>query len=190
MSMDTAVLSQLWQGCLAESVPASQRWVLAAMQHHGPGLVTMLWRVLGDEHDVCDVYQETFLHLANHFADHPRPGNLKAYMYRSAMNIAVSMLRRRRLERQYLQRTAQQPQPECIDNDFVRQFDARELQQLLRKAIARLPEYLADVVVLRDLAELSYEETASILGISRTAARVYRHKAITLLASFMNRKDS
>ena len=47
-----------------DAVARSQRWVLTAMQHHGAALVGMLWRILGNEQDVCDAYQETFLRLA------------------------------------------------------------------------------------------------------------------------------
>ncbi len=64
-------------------------------------------------------------------------------------------------------------------------LDARLLQDKLRAAIAKLPNYLTDVVVLRDLAELSYEQVSNILGISAPTARVYRSKAITLLAAIM-----
>lgn len=49
----------------ADSVAVSQRWVLAAMQKHGPSLVAMLWRILGNEQDVCDAYQDTFVQLAH-----------------------------------------------------------------------------------------------------------------------------
>ncbi len=101
MSMDRTLVAQLWQGSLAQSVAVSQRWVLAAMQQHGPGLVNMLWRVLGSEHDVCDAYQDTFLHSANHFDDRRRPDNIRSYLYQTAMNTAISMLRRRRLQRDY-----------------------------------------------------------------------------------------
>lgn len=48
--------------------------------------------VLGNEQDVADAYQSTFLQLA-HVAHGRRPRNLKAYLFRTAANIAVSILR-------------------------------------------------------------------------------------------------
>lgn len=188
MSMDRTLVAQLWQGSLAQSVAASQRWVLTAMQQHGPYLVTMLWRVLGSEHDVCDAYQETFLHLANRFEGRRRPDNVRSYLYQTAMNTAISMLRRRRLQQDYQQALRQ---ASAVDEpvDYGRQFDTRALQEELRKAITRLPDYLANVVVLRDLAELPYAEVARALGITAAAARVYRHKAIQVLASMMAEKE-
>ncbi len=55
----------LWKLAGDESVDAGQEWVLTAMQRHGPALVTMLWRILGSEQDVCDAYQDTFIKLAH-----------------------------------------------------------------------------------------------------------------------------
>ncbi|MDH4202255.1 MAG: hypothetical protein OEV87_05125 [Phycisphaerae bacterium] len=63
----------------AHSVPKSQRWVLVAMQEFGPALVSMLWRILGREEDVCDAYQDTFLRLA-HLPDQQKPRNVRAYL--------------------------------------------------------------------------------------------------------------
>jgi RNA polymerase sigma factor (sigma-70 family) len=67
-------------------------------------------------------------------------------------------------------------------------LDARFLQETLRYYIARLPEHLRDVITLRDLGELSYGQVGRMLGITAGTARVYRCKAIQLLASWMSRE--
>lgn len=163
----------------------SQRWILSAMQHHGPALVSMLWRILGSEQDVCDAYQETFLRLA-YQDNHAKPDNVRAYLFRTASNVAMTMLRREQLKSQYQQKLCEKYQP--CDTDPAGFLDAMELQQRIRNAVAQLPDYLGDVVVLRDLAEMPYQQVAKILGITTTAARVYRHKALKLLALRMSEK--
>src|SRR5512142_2918122 len=80
-----------------KAVDERQRWVLTAMRKHGPELVTMLWRILGNEQDVCDAYQTTFLHLA-HRDGGERPRHIKAYLFRTASNAAITMLRQRVIE--------------------------------------------------------------------------------------------
>jgi RNA polymerase sigma-70 factor (ECF subfamily) len=189
MSMDTGILSQLWQGALTESVPASQKWVLRSMRQYGPGLVTMLWRMLGNEHDVCDVYQDTFLHLAHSFSDRPRPRHVRAYLYKASMNIAISILRRKRIERQY-EKTLSKRTGDSFRMDYARELDVSREQEKLRRAIGELPQHLADVVMLRDLGQLPYADVAAVLGISQTAARVYRHKAIRLLAAMLDGEET
>jgi RNA polymerase sigma-70 factor (ECF subfamily) len=186
MAINPANLGLTLGLCGAQSVEKSQRWILSAMQAHGPALVTTLWRILGSQEDVCDVYQETFLRLA-HLPDHRRPDNLRAYVFRTAVNIAVSLLRRRQLEKKYQQEVSVSNHPAA--NDPAGFLDAVQLQSQLREAVSRLPEYMGDVIVLRDLAEMPYAEVARILGITSTAARVYRHKAIRLLSQWMSNPD-
>jgi RNA polymerase sigma factor (sigma-70 family) len=174
----------LWDFALPEPLVASQKWVLGAMQSCGPELITMLWRILGNEQDVCDAYQDTFLHLA-HYENGIKPRSIKAYLFRSTSNTAISILRRRIIERKNLPDVAAVKQTETTANDL----DSSHLQQQLRYNIARLPEHLRQVVTLHDLAEFSYAEAAKILGIAETSARVYRHKAIQLLAIWMNKEE-
>jgi len=55
--------------------------------------------------------------------------------------------------------------------------------------MAQLPEHLRDVIMLRDLAELSYKQVGRILGITPATARVYRCKAVQLLAAWMGKES-
>lgn len=184
MAINPVNLSLTLDLCGTESVAKSQQWILSAMQEHGSVLITVLWRILGNEEDVCDVYQETFLRLANQ-PNQRKPDHMRAYLFRTAANIAISMLRRRHIEKKYQQHLSKIEQAPVSDPAGF--LDAAQLQKQLREAISRLPEYMGDVVVLRDLAELPYSEVAKTLGITSTAARVYRHKAIRLLSQWMSR---
>jgi len=163
------------------AVVESQQWVLSAMQKHGQGLLAMLWRILGNEQDVCDAYQDTFLQLAN-FRGGSKPHNVKAFVFRSASNVAISMLRRRKVHSKACRLIAAGTRHH---SDPADELDARQLQEELRNHIARLPERLRNVVLLRDLAEMSYTEVAKILGIAVETARVYRCRAIRLLSVWM-----
>lgn len=187
MAVNPTNLGLTFDLCRVESVEKSQQWILSAMQAHGPVLVTVLWRILGCQEDVCDVYQETFLRLA-HLPEQRKPDNLRPYVFRTAVNIAVSMLRRRRLEHKFQQELSSSLP--VASSDPAGYLDAEQLQRQLRQAISRLPDYMGDVVVLRDLAQMPYSEVAKILGITSTAARVYRHKAIQLLSRWMSKSDS
>jgi len=174
-----------WDAAASRAVEESQRWILTAMEKHGHELVTMLWRILGNEQDVCDAYQTTFLRLA-HLEDGGKPRWIKAYLFRTASNIAVTMLRQRIVERKTLSNVMQ-----AAGNAQIAEvdFDSRHLAENLRRHIARLPEHLRTVIMLRDFGELSYGEVARTLGISSGTARVYRCKAVQLLAAWMNEEE-
>ena len=182
-----AVSSELFFNFAAGgAVEQSQRWILSAMSHHGQELVTMLWRILGNEQDVCDAYQNTFLQLA-HYQDQKKPEHVKAYIFRTAANIAITVLRRRIAERNRLERTAQTIKRRFISPE--EELDSKTLIETLRCYMARLPEHLRDVIMLRDLAELSYKQVGRILGITPATARVYRCKAVQLLAAWMSKEQ-
>jgi RNA polymerase sigma factor (sigma-70 family) len=173
-----------WDFVIPESLTGTQKWVLTAMKNHGESLITMLWRILANEDDVCDAYQDTFLKLA-HYEGGLKPDNVKAYLFRSASNTAVSILRRRKSERRFQNKIL------CGQIEVrspAEELDSRQLRENLRMCIAELPDALREVVVLRDLAELTYEQVGKILGISRATARVYRCKAIGKLAVYLEKE--
>jgi RNA polymerase sigma factor (sigma-70 family) len=174
----------VWDLAAPDSVAENQRWILSTMQKHGQELVTMLWRILGNEQDVCDAYQDTFLQLAHHEGGR-KPRNVKAYIFRTANNIAVSILRHRISERNRLPISATLKK---ATGSPEKELDSKYIQETLRDCIAQLPEHFRNVVTLRDLAELSYAQIGKILGISSATARVYRCKAVQLLAVWMSKE--
>ena len=185
----------IWDFTGSESIAKDQRWVLSAMQKYGPELVNMLWRILGNEQDVCDVYQDTFLQLA-HFeetqlsdsmrARKGKPSHIKAYLFSTANNIAISMLRKKIAERNRIINSANNNKEECSP---IKELDAKLMRESLRECITRLPEHLRSVLVLHDLAELPYGQISSMLKISTGTARVYRCKAIQLLSVWMSKEE-
>ncbi len=177
----------IWDFAVSETVEQSQRWILSAMQRHGQELVTMLWRILGNEQDVCDAYQNTFLQLA-HYEAQQKPEHIKAYIFRTASNVAISMLRRRIAEKKRLSAARQRRVAERRVSSPPSELDSKYLQETLRCCIAQRPDHLRNVITLHDLAELSYEQIGRILGITPATARVYRCKAVQLLAVWMNKE--
>jgi len=119
-----------------------------------------------------------------HILDHSLPLH-SGYTFRTASNIAITVLRRRIAERKRLSRLTGErtgiASPE-------QQLDCKFLVETLRCYMAQLPEHLRDVVMLRDLAELSYAQIGRMLGITPATARVYRCKAIQLLAVWMGKE--
>ena len=188
--LDKAVTcGTIWDLTGSESIATDQKWVLSAMQKYGPELINMLWRILGNEQDVCDAYQDIFLQLA-HFEDAQlnkgKPSHIKAYLFSTANNIAISMLRRKIAERN---RIANSAVDRIEDNTPVKELDSKYMQETLRDCITKLPDHMRSVLVLHDLAELPYTQVSKILNISTGSARVYRCKAIQLLAVWMSKEE-
>ena len=60
-------------------------------------------------------------------------------------------------------------------------LERREIRALMQQAIAELPHTFREVVVLRDMEELSVQQTAEALGISVSLVKVRLHRARLLL---------
>jgi RNA polymerase sigma-70 factor (ECF subfamily) len=60
-------------------------------------------------------------------------------------------------------------------------LEQQEVRTLMQQAVAELPDTFREVVMLRDLEELSVNETAEALGISIALVKVRLHRARLLL---------
>ena len=65
-------------------------------------------------------------------------------------------------------------------------LEREELRSLVRATIERLPESYRVVLVLRDLEELSTEETAAMLGASPNAVKIRLHRARQALRTLLD----
>ena len=161
-------------------------WVLKLMQKEGRGVLRLLWRILRRESDVMDAYQDCFCKLATK-AKQRNLRSAKAYLYRTASNIAIEMLRAQKRRREHW------PAVVAVTTDNRRATPELptegEQHATLREAIERLPAHLRNVVLLRDLGRKPYEEVARILSISPATARVYRRHAVVKLAKLLERGD-
>ena len=157
-------------------------WVVRIIESEGPAILRLLWRILGSEADVMDAYQDCFCKLAARKSEKDLR-SAKAYAYRTATNIAIELIRTRSRRRAHFPRVAAQRVRE-LSGEPAEGADEGRLTAL-RDAIGRLPAHLANVVVLRDLSRLSYEEVGRTLGIEPATARVYRRHAVVKLAELL-----
>ena len=194
MSRTTVVsLPASLRGMLAEQAAADatvgQKWILSLLQRHGPGVVSVLWRMLGREQDVLDAYQGVVCQLA---ARGPKGIGINrgGYFYRSAMNAAIEVHRRRRRENDRLETVARRQASLASSSRPAVNTDHLRLVEQMRSAVLALPKHLRDVVVLRDLAGLDYGRVSAILKITSGTARVYRRQAIIRLSAKLTKEES
>jgi len=131
-----------------------------------------------------DVVQETFLSALTHRGQFEGRSSLSTWLYRIAYNASQARLRQRTEEPlpddEPQEDSATPPMPQAlVEWRFTPEqllADA-ETRDQLEQAIQSLPESLRSVFLLRDVEDLSTEETATVLGISLSAAKVRLHRA-------------
>ncbi len=155
---------------------------------HSPGIYRLALRLMRDPADAEDVVQETFLSAFKGIDRFDGRSGLSTWLYRIAFNAAMMRLRRRRPEFVPVDATDEAegdlPIPEAMvdwcllpEQELVRS----EAREEMERAIGELPPKLRAVFVMRELEELSTEETAQALGISEQAVKTRLHRARLLL---------
>lgn len=182
---------------------ADHAWIKPIIDAEGPAILRMLWRILGREQDVLDAYQDCFCNLIAR-GKNSQLKNIKAYAYRTASNIAIEMLRTRKRRAEHWPRIAQDRCSDEINDNpshgtgaIDSEYDDGKSDQAtcgssnrLQRALVQLPTHLRNVVVLRDLSKMSYEQVGQTLGIEPTTARVYRRHAIIKLADLIREDEN
>ncbi len=170
-----------------ETDDARHCWIIRLMASDGPGILHLLWRILGREADVMDAYQDCFCKLAK-LTGKREPQNARAYAYRTASNIAIELIRTRRRRTSHWDNVVATRSQRANDDEPAAASVVTGNDQL-REAIGSLPNHLRNVIVLRDLSRMTYDEVGRILGIEPTTARVYRRHAVIQLAKELDAKN-
>jgi RNA polymerase sigma factor (sigma-70 family) len=149
--------SQLLEGFITRRDEAS---FAALVRRHGPMVLGVCRRVLGNHHDAEDALQATFLVLARKavsLRSRERVGNwLHGVAYRTALRAKAMTARRRAHE----QRAKELARPEVqLDDGW------QEMLPLLDQELDRLPERYRVAVVLCDLEGVTRREAARRLSL-------------------------
>ena len=139
---------------------------------HFAGVYRLLYRIVGTREEAEDLAQETFLRLHRTPAlwstgsdGCAREHDVRAWLYRVATNLAYNALRgqARRSRRQEAVFERDLPGEGTLDPADA--AERRDERLAVRRALARLPERQAQLLLLRH-AGLSYRELAEALGLA------------------------
>jgi RNA polymerase sigma-70 factor, ECF subfamily len=153
----------------------------------------MALSILNDPLLAEDMVQETFLSAIAHRASFAGRSRLNTWLYRITYNACQDQLRRRPqavlADEDMDPDEVPMPMPQMIVAWPVtpeQEYIGRETQVELDRAILNLPSGLRAVFLLRDIEDLSIQETAEALGISPGAVKVRLHRARLLLRERMS----
>ncbi|HYK58708.1 MAG TPA: sigma-70 family RNA polymerase sigma factor [Bryobacteraceae bacterium] len=145
--------------------------------------------------DAEDVLQEAFLKAYSHLKGFQRNSRFYTWIVRIAVNEALMKLRKRRSDRTVPLDEPVETGEEAVtreiavwDDNPEQRYSHEEMQQILDDAVEDLKPDFRTVFVLRDIEELSTEETAETLGISIPAVKSRLLRARLALREKLTRK--
>ncbi len=159
------------------------------VEHFRAKIFQYSWLMCGHREDAEEVAQETLLKVFESFDQLHEPERVRPWVFRIAKN-ACLMKRRKSVFAPAHELSLEQflPARNEADGDVKieiadwshlpdDQVLQSEMKQVLDRAIGDLPEIYRAVILLRDLEELSTEETAHILDVTEDTVKQRLHRA-------------
>jgi RNA polymerase sigma-70 factor (ECF subfamily) len=152
------------------------------MRRYNERLYRVARAILRDDAEAEDVMQDAYMSAYQHLADFEGRAKFCTWLTRIAVHEAFARARHRsRFEpldnsEQSSTRGVMKPLASGGRSPEENAYN-RELSSILEKAILGLPEDYRLVVILRDVEEMSTEETAECLNLSQENVKVRLHRA-------------
>jgi RNA polymerase sigma-70 factor (ECF subfamily) len=186
---ETALLGALRRG---------EEWAFEAMVRvYGGRLLAVARRICGNEEDARDALQSAYLSAFRSVGRFEGSCQLSTWLHRIVVNMALMRLRTRRRKPEEQMDTLLPAFQE--DGHHVEQFsewtlpadvllERADARAAVRSSIAQLPDAYRQVLLLRDIEELSTDEVARMLGATSTAVKVRLHRARQALSTLLRRE--
>ena len=131
-------------------------------------LINFVFRLVSDRDQAEDIIQDTMLKLYTHKHYYKNIAKFSTWIYTIAGNLAKTELRKNK--RRKVTNLSDMgsddwefeiPAKEDTAEEVHNQFDGEQIN----KAIQTLPDHFREVIILRDIQELSYEEVSNIVEV-------------------------
>jgi RNA polymerase sigma-70 factor (ECF subfamily) len=156
------------------------------MRRHNQRVYRTIRAVLGDDDDVEDAMQQTYVSAFQHLPRFEGRASVATWLTRIALNESFARLRRRQRAQSLTvdddDRIDRAPSPTPSPEDVAVREEARAF---LEQAVDALPPGLRVVFVLRTVEGLDTAETAACLGLSEEVVRTRLHRARAALREWL-----
>lgn len=164
------------------------------VRRFGPRMLVVARRFLGQEQDAQDALQDAFLSAFKSINNFQSNAQLATWLHRIVVNASLMKLRTRRRKPEV---SIEGLMPKYHDNGdrvggdgwkvtYDTAIAAQETQEQVLHAIDQLPELYREILLMRDIEELSTEDTAQQLGITEGAVKTRLHRARLALRELLD----
>ena len=151
------------------------------------------FKILRHEEDAAEALQDAFLSAYRGLKNFKVESTFSTWLYRIATNASLMKYRKRRDHHVSLEQSQTGDEdgealqiPDWSTQPLTELLN-QETRQVMSEGVARLPEELRTVFVLRDIEELSNAEVAGILDLSVAAVKSRLHRARLALRDRLTR---
>lgn len=173
---------------LIRQVKGGNRRAFARLLHlYNARVFGYFYRTFGRKELAEDLFQETFLRVWRSFHRFDEKRNFAAWVFKIAERVSIDAMRSEAVRNS---RLIQSDTTVFVDADNIEAtLYASELQKQIEVAVKSLPEKQRKVFLMRQQAELSYKEIASIMGEPLNSVLSHMHYAVKKLRSILKVND-
>lgn len=151
-------------------------------------------RYTGSEQDAMDVTQEVFLRVFRFLPQFQEESRFSTWLYRIAVNANMDFLRKRG-HASDLSLDAEDEEGLSYEVSDLRynpesQLERIELQQAICEGIQSLPPRMREILILRDISGLTYEEIGKALSIEQGTVKSRLSRARSRLCALLTAKGN
>lgn len=140
------------------------------LREHYSFVRAVCWRILRNDSDTDDATQNALMSIARSYGSFDGRSSMSTWIYRIATNAALDELRRRRRRTVGLVDDSTRS-VDVADSRAADEMSSFELRDAMGAALEQVPEDFRVPLVLRDVADLEYDEISRILGIPAGTVR-------------------
>jgi RNA polymerase sigma-70 factor (ECF subfamily) len=137
--------------------------------------------------DADDVLQNTFIKIYKNIGKFKQESKLFSWMYRIATNEAITFINKRNKERKVEISEVQEHLVSTLESDIY--FSGEEIQAILQKAIASLPQKQQLVFNMKYFDNIKYTQISEILGTSVGALKASYFHAVKKIESYIKKQN-
>lgn len=143
-------------------------------------------KIVTSHDDTDDVLQNTFIKVYKNIGKFNQESKLFSWMYRIATNEAITFINKRAKEKKVDIAEVQEYLVNTLENDVY--FTGEEIQEILQKAIATLPQKQQLVFNMKYFDNIKYTEISEILGTSVGALKASYFHAVKKVENYIKNK--
>jgi RNA polymerase sigma-70 factor (ECF subfamily) len=132
---------------------------------------TLAVRMVGDREEAADLAQEAFLKAWKGLESFQGDSSFSTWVYRLTTNVCIDFLRKRDRRREVTpalsldDEEAAWAEPGDWSQDPQHQLEREELHQAVARGLEALPDHQRQILTLRELSGLSYQEIGDALDL-------------------------
>lgn len=192
---------------LIDGLLKNNDWAYEALvRQYSARMYAIARRFFNTDDDAQECLQKAFIQVFKHILSFNKASSLMTWLHRITVNEALMMIRQKKRQHttslesftqhynEYGERTVFSDGVgdeigRYVENNIETLFEKNETKISLNEIIYQLPEKYCNVLLLRDIQEVSTRETAELLDISEASVKTQLHRARLLLKAILEQQD-